>query len=136
MREDSTIPFGPAGEKLTICVDFDGVLHNYTSYNEGRLNDPVPGAAAALRILKRMGHTIIIHTTRGEDEISSWLSKNGFVYDHFNRNPEDTELPYPTGNPGKPRADVYIDDRGMTFNGIWDGNFINQIVSFRPWNKR
>lgn len=122
--------------KLTICIDFDGVLHNYTEWNDGKLNDPVPGAVAATRVLKRMGHTIIVHTTRGEDEISGYLLKHGFSYDHINRNPEDTQIDMPTGNPGKPRADVYVDDKAMTFNGDWSGHFVNQIVSFKPWTRR
>lgn len=123
-------------EKMTICVDFDGVLHDYKGWNGGLLGDPIPGAAAALKVLKRMGHTIILHTTRGEDEITPWLIRHGFVWDHFNVNPEDQQLAEPTGNPGKPRADVYIDDRAMTFNGIWDGHFINKVVSFQPWRHR
>lgn len=118
---------------MTICIDFDGVLHFYKRPFTPQLGPPIQGAAEATQELYRQGHTLIIFTTRGEAEIIAWLSANGFKWHFINFNPEDTQLQYPTGNPGKPRADVYIDDRALKFDGNWVQT-LQQLKTFRPWN--
>ena len=42
------LPFEEPDGKV-ICIDFDGVLHDYTSWNNGKLNGPVPYAPEASR---------------------------------------------------------------------------------------
>ena len=51
----------------------------------------------------------------------------------FNENPTFTS----TGNhdPRKPIAHVYLDDRGVTFNGDWPA-ILKTIMDFKPWYLR
>jgi hypothetical protein len=114
--------------KLTICVDFDGVIHKYTHWNSGLLNAQcIDYAPEALQSLRNLGHTIIIHTTRDEEEIKQWLETFHVPYDYINENPEIQGR-----NPGKPIADIYVDDRAIQFNGNWSTTYY-EILNFTPW---
>lgn len=98
---------------MLICLDFDGVLHRFDRYSE---MDDVPGTPTegSLEFCNRMAHygnTLIIHSCRanslgGKIAIARWLRKYGFP---------EMEI----ASDGKPIAHVYIDDRGMRFNGNW-----------------
>ena len=93
---------------MTIAVDFDGVIHDYKHPIEGRrMGGPIDGAKAALDGLSNQGHTILIHSVKantpsGVDMIAKWLDYydiRGLVWNM----------------PGKPNANVYLDDRGLRF---------------------
>lgn len=116
--------------QTVVCIDFDAVLHNYTHWNGGRLNEPVAGAAAATRQLTDNNFVVILYTTRGADEIIHWLTRYNFQWTHINQNPEIQGQ-----NPGKPIADIYIDDRAIQFNGSWEST-LREISRFKPWTKR
>ena len=53
-------------KKRTICIDFDGVLHDYSNGYQGEnvFGEMIPGADTATKVLKKSGNTIIIFTTR------------------------------------------------------------------------
>ena len=36
---------------------------------------------------------------------------------------------------GKPIADIYVDDRGLQFQGNWDET-LTQILSFKTWQEK
>lgn len=116
--------------QTTVCIDFDAVLHNYTHWNGGRLNEPIAGAAAATHRLIELDYVVILYTTRGADEITPWLKRYGFAWTHINDNPEIHGQ-----NPGKPIADIYVDDRAIQFNGSWEST-LRDISRFKPWTKR
>src|SRR3970282_1441273 len=94
----------------TICVDFDGVIVHYDTFKgRGIFGELIIGAKEALIELKNNGITLIIFTTRGEEDIiESFLNQHRIPFDYINMNPSQ---PYGT-NRGKPFADIYIDDRG------------------------
>ena len=99
-----------------------------TNYSEGYkgkdvFGEMIKGADVATKILKEAGNTIIIYTTRpATDALKDWLKKNNIVYDYINENPDQ-----PKESEGcKLIADIYIDDRGLTFDG-WSQWFIYQI---------
>lgn len=118
----------------TICIDFDGVLSDYSSGYQGEdvFGDMIKGADSATQILKEKGWTVIIYTTRPvTDALKKWLEDNKISYDYINENPDQ-----PKDSEGsKLMADIYLDDRGMRFNGDWDWT-IRDIASFMPWEKK
>src|SRR5688572_12476798 len=111
----------------TVAVDFDGVLHSYTSpwVNAETIPDPpVPGAIEWLTEISKH-FDIVIHTTRGTRmdgrvAVSEWLEKYGF---HGPRAITHEKLP----------ALIYLDDRAWRFDGSFPT--ADQIHDFRPWNK-
>jgi hypothetical protein len=115
----------------TICVDFDGVIADYSKgwQGNGIFGDPVPGASKVLHKLRLAGWKIIIFTTRGEvDLLAKYFHKNSIPYDEINKNSDNP----PGSNNGKPIADVYLDDRGVRFNGDWDEAYM-LITTLEPW---
>lgn len=126
--------------KPILCLDFDGVIHSYSSGWEGArvINDPpVPGAIAFLR--EAVKHfEVHIYSSRSHQEggmsaMQFWLGAQvateqresgesaGWIY----------KLKWPTY---KPSALVSIDDRAITFTGEWPD--IETLKNFKPWNKR
>ena len=147
----------PNGKPI-LCIDFDGVIHSYTSGWKGATcipDHPVKGAFEFLE--ESMEHfEINIYSSRsryflGKRAIKKWLRINLYHY-FLNKNPmfiepcpfsEDesqadilaklfiNELKFPTR---KPAAFLQIDDRAITFNGKWPS--IEEIKSFKPWYKK
>ena len=117
--------------KKTLCLDFDGVIHSYTSGWQGAdvISDPpVPGAIDFIR--KALGtFTVAIYSSRsheagGIEAMQWWLRKHaepGLV----------AEIEFPQY---KPSAFITIDDRALTFDGTWPD--IATLKAFQPWNKR
>lgn len=103
--------------KKRICVDFDGVLNEYNGYEEGNLGKPLSGSQDFIKELRRK-YKVVILTSRPKEQVSNWLSKNGFpdikVTNH--------KLP----------AVAYIDDRAIPFNGSYK-QAIYEAVNFKPY---
>ena len=100
-------------EQKTICIDFDGVIHDYSKGWQGEdvFGQMIPNADTGTATLKKNGWTIIIFTTRKKTEkLEKWLAENNISYDHINENPNQ-----PEHTSGKIIADVYLDDRGICF---------------------
>lgn len=118
--------------KETICFDFDGVLHSYTSGWKGV--NIIPDEPVDIELMKveleklKVNYDLVIYSTRAETDdgikaIWNWLDKYG-LSSYF------SEI-YST----KPSAKCYIDDRAITFNGLWDG-ISNRILNFKTWQGR
>ncbi|HEX5326200.1 MAG TPA: hypothetical protein VFW75_05995 [Acetobacteraceae bacterium] len=115
--------------RLTVAVDFDGVLHSYTSpwiSAEIIPDPPVPGAIEWLNALVKE-FTVYIHTTRadtvaGSLAVAHWLFESGY-----------DGPPLEVTNQKRP-AVIYVDDRGWRFTGA---NFPTptEIRNAKPWNK-
>jgi hypothetical protein len=122
-----------ADNKKIILVDFDGVLHSYTSGWKGATeipDPPVDGAINFLQELIKYEFNVCIYSSRSRQEggieaMEKWLDKNGlgpqWLY----------HISFPTQ---KPAAFLTIDDRAICF----DGNFpdMESINNFKPWNKK
>lgn len=122
-------------KKKTICIDFDGVLHDYSEGYKGKdvFGDMIPNADKATQLLKKKGWTIIIYTTRPKTaKLEKWLKDKGIAYDYINENPNQPE----DSKGGKLIADIYLDDRGMQFRGDWSEWLMEEIASFQPWQDR
>lgn len=114
----------------TIAVDFDGVIHSYTSPWISATEIPDPPVDGAIDWLNAMAakFTIVIFTTRGKtgdgkDAVADYLREHGLRGDvEFEVTAE------------KPPALVYVDDRAYRFTGA---NFpsAEEVHRLRPWNK-
>lgn len=128
--------------KPILCVDFDGVLHSYTSGWKGAdvvSDPPVPGAirwlAEATKHFK-----VAIYSSRSKEPggiaaMCQWLGQ--YSVDPEHGMPDDFdhgtwgEIDFPTQ---KPAAFLTIDDRAVCFTGQWPA--FADLLSFKPWNKR
>ncbi len=117
-----------SGEKPILCLDFDGVLHSYTSGWRGATcipDPPVPGAQDFCRqMMERF--TVVICSSRcnesaGRGAIRVWLDSNDF--------PDGIVIARE-----KPAAVVSIDDRALTFDGRWPT--VEELSTFQPWYKQ
>ena len=116
--------------RRTIAVDFDGVIAEYDGYKgRGVLGQPRLDVLEVLRELRSEGWKIVIHSTRGEEEISDYLANHGIPFDEINRNSD-----YSTVGP-KPVADLYWDDRAISYSGDARKD-LGSIRSFRTWSGR
>ncbi len=121
----------------TICLDFDGVVHSYTSpwtTADDIRDPPVLGAFKAIEGYLDHGFKVAIYSSRssykptrsnssiGTHAIQAWFHKHGFG--------RINELEFPTS---KPPAVLYIDDRGFQFSGKFPAPAF--VDGFQPWNK-
>lgn len=118
----------------TIAIDFDGTISEYKEYKgKGIFGEPVSGAKEAIKKLKDSGWSIIIYTTRAEsNQIREYLNSHDIPFDYINHNPYNIENDC---FHGKPKADVYLDDRAITFTGDWKKT-THDIENFEEWWKR
>jgi hypothetical protein len=118
------------GSRRTIAVDFDGVIADYDGWKGPGVLGPLrQDVFSALQTLKAEGWKIVIHTTRGLQEIVSYLDRHQIPYDEVNHNSD-----YTTGGV-KPVADVYWDDRAVVYSGDARKD-IEVIRNFRTWSGR
>jgi hypothetical protein len=117
--------------KPILCLDFDGVLHSYTSkwtHADEVRDGPTPGAEDALMDYIQHFNVQIFssrsHQDGGMEAMKAWAQT------HFHSDIW-CELGYPIV---KPPALVTLDDRAITFTGQWPT--IETLRAFRPWNKR
>ena len=134
--------------KKTICLDFDGVLHSYTSGWKGATEIPDPPVHGALAWLKELigdeRFEVAIYSSRsnlvgGIAAMKRWLAQNwstmyggdivGVRSDRKVILIEDA-VEWPTE---KPAAHLTIDDRAWQFRGIFPT--MGNMASFTPWNK-
>ena len=113
--------------KKTIAIDFDGVIHSYSSGWTGPVptDPPVDGALDFIHFLEEKGYEVVIFSSRAKTKegvvgTEKWLSEHNF--------------PKLKVCHKKPEALLYIDDRGFRFTGVWDDlkEFIDN-TSFRSW---
>jgi hypothetical protein len=150
--------------KPILCLDFDGVIHSYTSGWKGAAvipDDPVPGAlefiVGALVEFRVAIFSSRSHQWGGRRAMKRWLAA------HLNRLGNGDDVPpwwmdrilmTAFSDPWseevafaadlvvseiewpffKPPALIAIDDRCLTFNGTWPP--LSVLRSFKPWNKR
>lgn len=105
--------------EMVIAVDFDGTLFDFGE--DGNLH-PISGAKEALKDLRLQGHRIVVYTCRTgiAQRKGNLLQEVNFIKNILNAN----EIEYDEIFMGeKMVADVYVDDRGVTFEGDWNETF-------------
>lgn len=129
-----------------ICVDFDGVIHSYTSPWIAPHVIPDPPVAGAIEWLQahlpvpdalgmagpHEGPIVQIYSSRskywrGRRAMKRWLIQHGLPRQYI----DDGILEFPTK---KPAAFLTIDDRAICFNGTFPTTV--EMLAFIPWNKR
>lgn len=129
-----------AEPKKRVFVDFDGVLHRYTSKWEGPavipdgpMIDTARGRSSIdwLRSLIQSGKFVIhIYSRRGADPalggigaMKAWLQQHGLEARYLK------QLKFETG---KPEMFILIDDRCLQFQGQFPEAW--ELERFRPWS--
>lgn len=146
-----------------LCLDFDGVIHLYSSGWKGAAvipDPPVPGAlqfiAEALEVFEVHIFSSRSHQWGGRRAMKRWLRSQYIAIDddpvptwwrdricdgnhmepwHIEVRRAADEIVAAVRWPlFKPAAMVNIDDRALTFTGMWPEP--HGLRSFKPWNKR
>lgn len=129
-----------------ICVDFDGVIHSYTSGWLGVDVIPDPPVEGAIQWLRKhlpvpdalglaapyKGPIVMIYSSRskswkGRRAMKRWLIEHGLEREYIT----DGILRFPTK---KPAAFLTIDDRAICFDGAFPATEV--MMEFKPWNKK
>lgn len=113
-------------KKPTVCFDFDGVIHSYTSGWKGDNvipDPPVDGIKEVIDKLRADGYEVVICSSRCERTEAKvamlyWLINNGIHVDKFTAE--------------KPPAVCYVDDRAIRFDGKTEGLY-EQIKNFESY---
>lgn len=118
-------------DRKTIALDFDGVIHSYTtpwSIPTVIPDDPVPGA---LNFIREAIHKydVVIFSVRAKNRASRkaiyrWFRDHGL---------EKRVLDQLEITSDKPKATIYIDDRGWRFEGEFPS--LELIRKLKPWNR-
>jgi hypothetical protein len=117
--------------KATVAIDFDGVIHSYTSGFQGLTTIPDPPVKGGFEFIERcqsQDWQVAIYSTRGKTSlgrkaIHKWFLKHGMKEEILSKIVIAKE---------KPIAKVYIDDRGWQFRGKFPT--IKEIDEFVPWH--
>jgi hypothetical protein len=127
--------------KPILCLDFDGVIHSYTSGWQGAdVVSDVPVDGAMLFIWNISDHfQINIFSSRsnqsgGIHAMKSWLTRHFRDFWSADRTHCDDILAEIKWPKEKPAAFITIDDRALTFDGVWPS--IDSLKAFKPWNKK
>lgn len=131
----------PVPRKPTIALDFDGVIHAYTSGWKGAhiIPDPiVPGACRAIENYQIAGYRVAIYSTRskslrGRRAMQAYLERH--IIEHFGVDRVGADdcygaIQWPWF---KPPALITIDDRAWRFTGMFPT--VDEIKAFRTWQQ-
>jgi hypothetical protein len=138
--------------KPILCLDFDGVLHSYTSGWQGATIIPDPPVEGAIDFVleAEQDFRVAIYSSRsshygGIQAMQDWLRHHmtvairmrqrevGYFLDRTDEIADfvSQRIEWPTS---KPPAMVTLDDRAITFDGTWPN--MEDLLTFQPWNKR
>lgn len=127
-------------DRLTLCLDFDGVIHDYKhGWQRGEIyGEVVPGffnfAREANKRFKLVIYSSRSKTAKGRRDMQMWLAEKLLMWQMathsgLDLNPSDFHFAHE-----KPAAFITLDDRALTFDGIWPD--MESLLEFKPWNKR
>lgn len=118
------------GDKPILVLDFDGVLHSYASGWKGADVIPDPPVPKAQKFCEdAIDHfTLWVVSSRcsqpgGAVAIENWLTEHKF--------PRGM---YVSIDGKKPAAFATLDDRAITFNGVFPS--IQELLAFKSWVQR
>ncbi|MCF6194347.1 MAG: hypothetical protein L3J46_08455 [Kangiellaceae bacterium] len=119
--------------KAILCLDFDGTIHSYSSGWKGADVIPDKPVEGAFEFIRNAGRCFDVHIYSarsglpgGIEAMQTWFIQHGWETDTDGL---PTGISFPSS---KPPAHVSIDDRALTFSGVWPE--IEMLKQFRPWN--
>lgn len=118
-------------KKPILCLDFDGVIHSYTSPWKGPAHIPDPPVPGAKEFIDRalQFFTVVIYSSRSIQEEGLYAMKR-YIVDNFGLG-IGSSIEYANK---KPAAFLTIDDRAMLFTGTFPDP--QSLLAFKPWNKK
>ena len=129
-----------AKQRKAVVLDFDGVIHSYTSKFRFPFVIPDPPVDGAMEQIHENADKLTIRilstrnsNDRGLEAMKKWILKWGLEKcgDDFNKTINKIKFVDPTK--GKPKAQLYIDDRGFHFKGKFPT--LEYVENFKAWNK-
>jgi hypothetical protein len=136
-----TAPPKTSVNKPILSCDFDGVIHSYTTGWHGAdvvADGPVDGAMRFLTDASDKFEINIYSSRSGQP--GGVAAMYDYIAEHLRRYWVDmpavgdkvlSKLKFPTD---KPSAMVMLDDRAVTFTGVFPE--VDDLLDFKPWNKR
>lgn len=142
----------------TIAIDFDGVIHKYSAgWKDGTIyDDEIPGVFESIKALCDSGYSIVILSTREPKQIKKWLLPKIMISDYEHSGPGNDPTEWVAPRYGytckiipkstkfwnemfvigitnrKIPAHVYLDDRGLKFNGDWTQS-VQDIITYKTY---
>ena len=136
---------GPDGRPIMrpiLCLDFDGVLHSYTSDWQGTAVIPDPPVEGAFEALYKYHEAfdIYVFSARssapvGVEAMRNWMARWDETYRNeapAGERPDYSVVDHIHFVTKKPPAHVTLDDRVITFKGKWPS--VKTLQNFKPWN--
>lgn len=124
-----------SNRKPILCLDFDGVCHSYTSGWKGAAMIPDPPVEGMWEFLESVIDPFEVHVFSsrthqegGKRAMFEWFLKWAAT---DRQKGIAAMLIFPTE---KPPAFVSLDDRVLTFMGVWPS--VESLKNFKPWNAK
>lgn len=129
--------------KPIMCLDFDGVIHRYDSGWQGALTIADDVTEGFFEWLDEAAQyfKIVVYSSRSKepgatdamalwmnDQRRKWRARGGTSVANY---PVEVEFA-----DTKPAAFLQIDDRAICFDGDWSKLSPQNLLTFKPWNKR
>ncbi len=117
--------------KLILCIDFDGTIVENKYPDIGNLRE---GAYHFIHKLKKDGHTIIIWTSRTDEDLDNarnFLLDYEIPFDYINSNAKEVIEEFGDCKEGKVFGNIYIDDRNLGGIPDWPTiyNEVNRYIN-------
>lgn len=127
--------------KPILCLDFDGVIHSYSSGWQGAAEIPDPPVPGVLHFIwdAQEHFRVAVYSSRSGQH-GGIAAMKGYLANIANNSRDEgpwrddphlgflNQIEWPTE---KPPAMVTLDDRALTFTGTWPS--IADLRAFRPW---
>lgn len=129
--------------KPILCVDFDGVIHDYRQgWKGGEIyGRTTPGfwkwAAEAVYHFRLVVYSSRSSTEEGRRSMAEWMGKQSIEHG-LDELGSDFDWAIIFGSlefaSEKPPAFITIDDRAKQFTGTWHEFDPKALINFKPWN--
>lgn len=126
--------------KPRLALDFDGVMSDYSGgwgNGDGEIpGNPVAGCFTALRqyqqVYELWVHSVRCRSVEGQQAITAWIVQHDAEWAAAEQLAGRTFVSLDIHIcSSKPPAAIYLDDRGMTFDGWWPA--LEVLQAFKPW---